>query len=106
MNDEKRTLTLGSLFDGSGGFPLAGILSGIEPVWASEVEPFAIRVTTKRLPQMKHYVCDKVGERGKTLSEENLKRYMQHGYTVRCAYYQGTRYKNVYTFGGGIQCVL
>ena len=48
-------LTLGSLFDGSGGFPLAGALSGIEPVWASEVEPFAIRVTTKRLPGMKHY---------------------------------------------------
>ena len=55
MNDTKRTLTLGSLFDGSGGFPLAGILSGIEPLWASEVEPFAVRVTTKRLPQMKHY---------------------------------------------------
>ena len=55
MNEKKRTLTLGSLFDGSGGFPLAGILSGIEPLWASEVEPFAIRVTTKRLPQMKHY---------------------------------------------------
>ena len=55
MNNEKKTLTLGSLFDGSGGFPLAGILSGIEPVWASEVEPFAVRVTTKRLPQMKHY---------------------------------------------------
>ena len=51
----KDLLTLGSLFDGSGGFPLAGILSGIEPVWASEIEPFAIRVTTKRLPQMKHY---------------------------------------------------
>ena len=50
-----RQLTLGSLFDGSGGFPLAGILSGIEPLWASEVEPFPIRVTTKRLPQMKHY---------------------------------------------------
>lgn len=48
-------LTLGSFFDGSGGFPLAGILSGIEPVWAPEVEPFAIRVTTKRLPGMKHY---------------------------------------------------
>jgi DNA (cytosine-5)-methyltransferase 1 len=48
-------LTLGSLFDGSGGFPLAGILSGIEPVWASEVEPFAVRVTTKRLPEMIHY---------------------------------------------------
>ena len=51
----KKTLTLGSLFDGSGGFPLAGILSGIEPVWASEIEPFAVRVTTKRLPEMKHY---------------------------------------------------
>ena len=48
-------MTLGSLFDGSGGFPLAGILCGIKPVWASEIEPFPIRVTTKRLPEMKHY---------------------------------------------------
>lgn len=52
---ENKHLTLGSLFDGSGGFPLGGILSGIEPLWASEVEPFAVRVTTKRLPGMKHY---------------------------------------------------
>ena len=48
-------LTLGSLFDGSGGFPLGGMLAGITPVWASEIEPFPIRVTTKRLPSMKHY---------------------------------------------------
>ena len=48
-------LTLGSLFDGSGGFPLAAILSGIQPLWASEIEPFPIRVTTKRLPQVRHY---------------------------------------------------
>ena len=48
-------LTLGSLFDGSGGFPLAGMMAGITPVWASEIEPFPIRVTTKRIPQMKHY---------------------------------------------------
>lgn len=48
-------LTLGSLFDGSGGFPLGAILTGIEPLWASEVEPFPIRVTTKRLPSVKHY---------------------------------------------------
>lgn len=33
-------LTLGSLFDGSGGFPLGGLISGITPVWASEIEPF------------------------------------------------------------------
>lgn len=50
-----RTLTLGSLFDGSGGFPLAGILAGVTPLWASEIEPFAVRVTTARLPQMQHY---------------------------------------------------
>ena len=45
-----KQLTLGSLFDGSGGFPLGGILAGVLPVWASEIEPFAIRVTTKRMP--------------------------------------------------------
>ena len=50
-----KQLTLGSLFDGSGGFPLGGLLCGITPVWASEIEPFPIRVTTKRLPFMKHY---------------------------------------------------
>lgn len=54
MKTEK-PLTLGSLFDGSGGFPLGGLLAGITPVWASEIEPFPIRVTTKRLPFMKHY---------------------------------------------------
>lgn len=47
-------LTLGSLFDGSGGFPLGGLLNGITPLWASEVEPFPIRVTTKRFPDMLH----------------------------------------------------
>ena len=53
---ENKQLTLGSLFDGSGGFPLGGLLTGqITPVWSSEIEPFAIRVTTKRLPQVKHY---------------------------------------------------
>ena len=45
---------LGSLFDGSGGFPLAGSLCGIEPVWASEVEPYPIAVTRSRFPSMKH----------------------------------------------------
>ena len=53
---QNKTLTLGSLFDGSGGFPLGGLLTGqITPLWSSEIEPFAIRVTTKRLPQVKHY---------------------------------------------------
>ena len=57
------SVTMGSLFDGSGGFPLAGIITGIKPVWASEIEPFPIRVTTKRIPFMEHYgnICDMDG---------------------------------------------
>ena len=45
---------LGSLFDGSGGFPLAGALCDIEPIWASEIEPYPIAVTTSRFPKLKH----------------------------------------------------
>ena len=52
---ENKNLTLGSLFDGSGGFPMGGLISWITPLWASEIEPFPIRVTTKRLPQVEHY---------------------------------------------------
>jgi len=33
---------------------LAGVLCGVEPVWASEIEPFPIRVTKQRFPNMKH----------------------------------------------------
>ena len=51
----KKPITLGSLFDGSGGFPLGGVLAGITPKWASEIEPFPIRVTTARFPNIKHY---------------------------------------------------
>ena len=47
-------LTLGSLFSGSGGFELGGLLSGIKPVWNSEIAPFPIRVTTKRFPWVRH----------------------------------------------------
>ncbi len=47
-------LKLGSLFDGIGGFPLAASWYGIEPVWASEVEPACIRITSRHFPNMKH----------------------------------------------------
>ena len=43
-----------SLFDGSGGFPLAGAMCGIEPVYASEIEPYPIAVTRSRFPNMIH----------------------------------------------------
>jgi DNA (cytosine-5)-methyltransferase 1 len=47
-------ITLGSLFDGIGGFPLAAERNGIAPIWASEIEPFPIRVTKTRFPNMLH----------------------------------------------------
>ena len=47
-----RKLTLGSLFDGIGGFMLAARKAGIQPVWASEIEPFPLRVTEKRFPEV------------------------------------------------------
>ena len=47
-------MTLGSLFDGIGGFPLAAVRNGIEPVWASEIEAFPMEVTKKRFPAMLH----------------------------------------------------
>ena len=49
-----KPLTLGSLFDGSGTFPMMAMLAGIMPVWKSEIEPFPIAVTEKRLPFVKH----------------------------------------------------
>ena len=45
---------MGSLFDGIGGFPLAATYAGIEPVWASEIEPFPIEVTRLHFPNMLH----------------------------------------------------
>lgn len=43
-----------SLFDGSGGFPLAASMCGITPVMAAEVEPYPIAVTKSHFPHMKH----------------------------------------------------
>lgn len=47
-------LTLGSLFDGIGGFPFCAELSGVIPVWASEVDPACIAITRQRFPNMMH----------------------------------------------------
>ena len=47
-------LTLGSLFDGIGGFPLAALRVGIKPVWASEIEEVPMSITKRHLPQMRH----------------------------------------------------
>lgn len=51
----QRQLTLGSLFDGIGGFPFAGEIAGIKPVWAAEVEPLCVAVTKHRFHDMLHF---------------------------------------------------
>ena len=57
--------TLGSLFDGIGGFPLAGAMNGIEPLWASEIEPYPIAVTKSRSKEVLNGQ-DSNGERRRT----------------------------------------
>jgi len=47
-------MKLGSLFDGIGGFPYSASKFGIESIWASEIEPWPIQVTTKHFPNMEH----------------------------------------------------
>lgn len=52
--ESDKRLTLGSLFDGIGGFPFCAALSGITPIWAAEVDPACVAVTKQRFPNMKH----------------------------------------------------
>jgi DNA (cytosine-5)-methyltransferase 1 len=47
-------IKLASLFDGIGGAPLAAVMCGATPVWASEIERYPIKVTEVRFPQMQH----------------------------------------------------
>jgi len=45
-------MTLGSLFDGIGGWLLAAKHAGIEPLWSSEIEPFPCAVTKHHFPDV------------------------------------------------------
>lgn len=54
--------TLLSLFDGSGGFPLAAAMCGITPIAASEVEPYPIAVTKSRALPCTLYVMQGIEE--------------------------------------------
>lgn len=51
----RNRITLGSLFDGIGGFPLCAEISGVIPVWAAEIDPACVAVTKYRFPEMLHY---------------------------------------------------
>lgn len=43
-------MTLGSLFDGIGGFPLVAEWCGIETLWTSDIEPSACRISKRHFP--------------------------------------------------------
>ena len=47
---ESHDMTLGSFFDGIGGWLLAARHAGVTPVWASEIEPFPCSVTARHFP--------------------------------------------------------
>lgn len=50
-----RELTLGSLFDGIGGFCYAAQLTGrIKPIWVAEIEQNCIDITRYRFPEVMH----------------------------------------------------
>ena len=49
-----KQLTLGSLFDGIGGFPLAAQRAGIKTLWASEIDPTCIEIARRHFPHVQH----------------------------------------------------
>ena len=49
----KQQLTLGSLFDGIGGWQLAAVRNGVKPVWSAEIERFPLEVTKFHFPETK-----------------------------------------------------
>ncbi|MDR2695625.1 MAG: DNA cytosine methyltransferase [Deltaproteobacteria bacterium] len=49
-----KNITLGSLFDGIAGFPLAASRHGIEAVWASEIDPSCVSIARRHFPGMAH----------------------------------------------------
>jgi DNA (cytosine-5)-methyltransferase 1 len=48
-------MTLGSLFDGISGFPLAASWCGIETKWISEIDPYCLKVSKKNFQNAKQY---------------------------------------------------
>lgn len=48
----ERDITMASLFDGIGGFPLVFERCGAKAVWASEIEEFPMAVTKRRFPEV------------------------------------------------------
>lgn len=56
-------LTLGSLFDGIGGWQLAAVRAGIKPLWSSEIDEFCCQITARHFPK-----TDQLGDINKLIS--------------------------------------
>ena len=52
MAQYEHDVTMGSLFDGIGGFPYVFQQCGCRPVWASEIEEFPMAVTKEHFPEV------------------------------------------------------
>lgn len=50
----EKEMTLGSLFDGIAGFPLAATQNGIKTIWASEIVGDCIDIVKKHFPEIQH----------------------------------------------------
>lgn len=51
MDENRKQLTLGSLFDGIAGFPLAAERVGIKTVWTSEIEAACMDISARHFPE-------------------------------------------------------
>ena len=51
MAQYEHDVTMGSLFDGIGGFPYVFQQCGCKPLWASEIEEFPMAVTKEHFPE-------------------------------------------------------
>jgi DNA (cytosine-5)-methyltransferase 1 len=47
-------MTLGSLFDGIAGFPMAAMRCGIKTLWASEIDPVCVGIAKRHFPDVEH----------------------------------------------------
>ena len=50
----ERPMTIGSLFDGISGFPLAVERAGGKALWSSEIEPYCVAVAKHHFPEDEH----------------------------------------------------
>lgn len=72
-----KILTLGSLFDGIGGFPLCAEKNKIKTLWASEINPFPIAVSKQHFPATNFY-GDIKSLKGEYFTKKNfIKRYFK-----------------------------